>query len=387
MPLGNREGGPTATTRKPGYLLPEFFDTGGVPMTRVYLLSGLFLSCIWGLASAEPLSKRVSGEIAFELQDDWNYRSDDRGNLNNHLFPTIKPSVTVRLAPGWSISAVAVMEPIGDPAKFENRVFEDIGLYVEDLYAEYAGDRLGARAGKLNPGFGIAWDRTPGIYGTDLAEDYETPERIGVVGSWRVGEGRYGSHVFSASAFFADTSIFSESALRGRGDTRRRDGGVSNTESFESFLVALNGENIPLPGKAGYHLSYMKQAAGRGDADDENSFALAVFTSLALGQNFTFDPLVEAVRQVNQGGVSGQDRFYLTVGGQLSRSGWNIAASVTERHTDNVTAANDTDTHFQISGGYGFDFGLSIDIGWKISEDAGVETRTLGALATYTIEF
>ena len=60
-------------------------------------------------------SKRLSGEVSFELQNDWNYKSDDRGNLNNQLAPTIEPSVTLQLAPGWSISAVAVMETLGDP--------------------------------------------------------------------------------------------------------------------------------------------------------------------------------------------------------------------------------------------------------------------------------
>lgn len=356
-------------------------------MLRIYVFAGLFLASFAGAAAADAVSERISGEIAFELQDDWNYRSDDRGNLNNHLYPTIEPSVTFQIAPGWSISTVAVMEPVGDPAQFENRVFEDIGLYIEDLYVEYAGERLGGQAGKLNPGFGVAWDMTPGLYGTDLAEDYETSERIGIVGSWAVGQGRYGNHTVSASTFFADTTILSESALRGRGDNREEDGGVSNTETFESFMVALNGEDLPLPGKPGYHLSYMKQAAGRGDTADENSFAAAVFASFDLGNSVSFDPLVEAVRQINQSGVTGQDRFYLTVGGQFSWSGWNIAASVTERYTDNVTAANNTDTHFQVSAGYSFDFGLSIDVGWKVSEDAGVETRTLGALAVYTLEF
>lgn len=357
-------------------------------MIRI-LPSGLATLLVLASATvaAETGSKRISGEIAFELQNDRNYRSDDRGDLSNHLFPTVKPVVTFRVAPRWSVFAHAVLAPVGSPAKFENRVFEDIGLYMEDLYAEYAGDRLGVKAGKLNPGFGVAWDRTPGLYGADLAEDYEISERIGAIGNWRVGTGRYGNHVVSISTFFADTSIFSESALRSRGDTRERDGGVSNTESFESFLVALNGEELPLPGKAGYHLSYMKQAAGRGDATNENSFAAAAFTSLDLGGGLAFSPLVEAVRQINRGGISGQDRFYLTFAGQLAWTGWNIAVSWTERYTDNVTAANDTDTHFHISGGYRFDSGLSVNIGWKISEDAGVETGTLGALAAYTIEF
>ena len=351
------------------------------------VLAGFLALVSHAAPAAEADSKRISGEIAIELQDDWNYKADDRNNMNNNLFATVGPSVTFQVAPGWSVFGHAVLEPVGSAAQFENRVFEDIGLYLEEFYVEYAADRFGAKAGKLNPGFGVAWDRSPGLYGTDLAEDYEISERIGVIGSWQVGAGRYGDHTVSASSFFADTTIFSESALRGRGDRREGDGGVSNTESFRSFVVALNGENIPGAGKLGYHLSYMRQAGGAGDTADEDSVAAGIFTELALGGGVSFAPLFEVVRQANQGGVAGRDRLYLTLGGQLGWKGWNLATSVTERETDNPAAANDTDTHFQISAGYRFDFGLSIDIGWKVSEDAGSETRTLGALAAYTIEF
>lgn len=329
----------------------------------------------------------VSGEIAFELQNDWNYRSDDRANLNNNLSPTIEPSATFRLSPRWSVFAHAVMETVGDAAQFENRAFEDIGLYMEDLYIEFSADRFGAKAGKLNPGFGVAWDNAHGLYGTDLAEDYEISERIGFVGDWQVGAGRYGTHTVSGATFFADTSFLSESALRGRGDTREQDGGVSNTESFKSFVVAVNGEEIPILGNFGYHLSFMRQAQGAGDSADEHSVAAAIFTSFDLGGGVTFDPLFEAVRQTDQGGAIGTDRLYLTLSGQVGWKGWNFAASWTERETDNPAAATDTDAHFQLSAGYAFDSGLSIDVGWKVSEDGGTETRTLGALAAYTIEF
>jgi len=60
---------------------------------------------------------------------------------------------------------------------------------------------------------------------------------------------------------------------------------------------------------------------------------------------------------------------------------------VTERETDNPAASDNSDTHFQISAGYTFEISLSIDIGWKNTEDAGSETRTLGAVAAYTVEF
>lgn len=332
-------------------------------------------------------SPSVSGEIAFELQNDWNYRADDRANLNNNLSPTIEPSATFRLSPRWSLFAHAVMEPVGDAAKFENRAFEDIGLYMEDLYVEFSGDRFGAKAGKLNPGFGVAWDKAYGLYGTDLAEDYEISERIGFVGDWQVGAGQYGTHTVSAATFFADTTFLSESALRGRGDTREADGGVSNTESFKSFVVALNGGKIPMLGNFGYHLSFMRQAQGARDTADENSVAAAIFSSFDLGGGVSFDPLIEAVRQTDQGGAAGTDRLYLTFSGQVGWKGWNLAASWTERETDNPADATNTDSHFQLSAGYAFDFGLSINLGWKVSEDGGTETRTLGALAAYTIEF
>lgn len=329
----------------------------------------------------------VSGEIGFELQGDWNYDSDDRANQNNSLNPTIEPSVTFQLAPRWSVFAHAVMETIGDPAQFENRLVEDVGVYVEDLFVEYAGDRFGAKAGKLNPGFGIGWDNAAGVYGTDFAEDYETSERIGVIASWKLADGENGTHVVSGSSFFADTTILSESALTGRGDTRKEDGGVSNTESFSSFLIAVNGEGIPVGGQLGYHFSYMQQAKGTDGTADEKALAAAVFTQLDLGNGFSFQPMVEGVRLINAGGVDTENKSYLVLSGQLDWNNWNLAVAHTERMTERENASDDHDSLFQISAGYAFDFGLTLDIGWKIAEEANSETRTLGILAAYTLEF
>jgi len=78
---------------------------------------------------------------------------------------------------------------------------------------------------------------------------------------------------------------------------------------------------------------------------------------------------------------TGQDRAYLTFAGQLGWKGRNLAVTWTKRNTNNMTALNDTDTRFQVSAGHAFDFGLTTDVGWKVSEDAGVKTRAPGALA------
>jgi hypothetical protein len=198
----------------------------------------------------------ISGELGIEVEDDWAYKSDDRANQHNDLYATIEPSATVQFTKEFSVFAHAVLEPVRDAEKFDNRVFEDHGVYVEDLYVNYDTGTWAIRGGKLNVGFGVAWDRTPGVYGTDFAEaGYETSERIGIIGSYAVDAGNNGAHRISAGTFFFDTSILSESALRGRGDTHKADGGVSNTESFESYVVALDGEKIAALGGLGYHVA------------------------------------------------------------------------------------------------------------------------------------
>lgn len=338
-------------------------------------------------AFAETKGPAISGEIAIEMQNDWAYRADDRNNLNNNLFPKIEPSATLALAPEWSVFGHAVMEPIGAAGKFENRAFKDLGLVMEDLYIEHRGERFGARAGKLNPGFGIAWDRAPGIYGDEFPKGYEINERIGLVGSYKLPRGAAGETTVSASTFFLDTSVLSQSALAGRGDTRRGDGGVSNTERFNSFLGALDGGNVPGAGGLGYHLSYMHQARGSGDARDEDSVAVGLHSSFDLGHGVTFLPLAEYVHRQNFAGVADQDRNYVTLAGEFGWNAWNLAVAWTGRDTVRKNAADDRDSQLQISGGYTFDIGLTLEIGWKVTDEADSETQTLGAKASYTIPF
>jgi len=194
-----------------------------------------------------------------------------------------------------------------------------------------------------------------------------------------------GEHRLSAGSFFQDTTILSESALRGRGDTRKQDGGVSNTEDFSSFIFALDGGKLPGLGNLAYHAAYMHQGSGEGDTADEDSFALALHTSVVMANEVTVTLLVEFVHQQDTGGVAGDDRDFLTLATQAEWRGFNLAVAWTGRDTDGAT--NQDDQQFQVSVGYAFDFGLTFDVGWKIAEEADVETRTLGAIAAYTFAF
>lgn len=353
------------------------------PMIIVVFVVVAPLFAAYGQQSTYP---SISGEIPVQIENDWRYASQDRANQNNDLFTKIEPALTVRFSPSWSLYVHAVVETLETPEQFENRYFDDQGLFVADLYMEYASGSFGVKAGKLNVGFGVGWDITPGVFGTDFAKDgYETSERIGVVGGWTLKFESAGEHRVSAGSFFQDTTVLSQSTLRGRGDTRKRDGGVSNTEDFSSYILAIDGGKVSGLGELAYQAAYMHQAAGQGAASDENSVALAIYTIFAAGGGVTISPMVEYVNQQDVGGVAGEDREFLTLAGQAEWNGFNLAVAWTRRETDK--AGDDNDRQIQVSVGYAFDFGLTFDVGWKIAEEANVETRTLGAIATYTIEF
>ena len=75
----------------------------------------------------------------------------------------------------------------------------------------------------------------------------------------------------------------------------------------------------------------------------------------------------------------------MTVTGQFEWQRYNLAAAWTKRHTFKM--ADDRDYQFQLSAGYSFDFGLSVDLGWKIAEEGNVETQTVVCLRAISLNF
>lgn len=335
----------------------------------------------------EAAYPHISGEVAVEVQNDWSYDSDDAGAELNDLFTKIEPVLEVHLLPGLSLLAHAVLEPVAGPGPRENRVFEDQGLLLEDLYIRYDSGIFSLRGGKFTPNFGLAWDAAPGVYGTDFAEDgYEFAERIGLGASLTHKDEELGTHGLSASAFFLDTSALAGSAFTSRPRPRRGDGGVGNTGDLSSFAIALDGgEAALLPGLA-YHLAFIRQAAGAGDASDETGFAAALSYAIAVGE-VEFQPFVEHVRFDDADGVAGQDRYFLTTSLRATWGDWNLALSRTGRVTEPPGGADIADELIQVSAGYDFGLGFTLDVGWRHTEEAGVDTEILGALLVWSTEF
>lgn len=344
-------------------------------------------------ASYPRLDIEVDVEIEFQGQVD----SDEAET--NELLTTTEPYLALHLFEGFSIESGLVIEPVGDLGPGEDRFFGETGLFAEQLYLKYDGGSYTAFGGKFNPTFGIAWDITPGIFGTEVAEEfYEQVERIGFGGSIvfggkdGIGGDGFGTHVLTGQTFFADTSFLSQSAFVSRGDVDVEDGGPGNTEDLESFSLTLDGSDLPgVPFDLGYHLGILRNAEGVTETNAEWGFAAGVYASLEVAEEYKLEPIVEYVRFQNDDGLD-RDQNIITVGAALLHGGFNYALAVTHVATSpDSPGVEDIDfTQFQATAGYSFDFGLDADIGYKFTneqiDDEGVDAHFIGVLLHYVVD-
>lgn len=327
----------------------------------------------------------IDGTILFEVQNDHAFDSDDPSAEINDLFATIEAGLALNLSEIFSVQSLFVLEPVLDPQPFDDRYFEDHGLFVEELYLQAEFDNFRFFAGKFDATFGTAWDAAPGIYGVDFAEDYELVERIGAGGAVSFGTMLVGDVTLTGSVFFTDTSVLSESAFTNRGRTRLSAGGASNTESLDSFSITLDGENVAGIDDFTYHVGYRRQESGVGDVSDEDGFVAGIQKGFALAEDLALETILEGVYLDNDSG-SANDTIYFTAGGLLRHGPWNLATSFTLRDQDVPGGPDNNDRLFQVSGGYEFEFGLTADAGYRYSREGGVETHIFGLLFTYEYE-
>jgi hypothetical protein len=328
----------------------------------------------------------ISGEILFEVQNDWATHSGDAYAQRNDLFTNIEVTVQARLSPALKAKSQLTFTPLTNPEPGKDRTFGDQGLFVEKLYLEYARNAFALRAGKFDQKFGTAWDAVPGIWGTDFAEDYELAEQIGIALDAVFDVGTVGRHTATVGIFFADTTVLSESLITNRHRTRKAGGGAGNTEDFSSFSLALEGSNImAIPG-LGYHLAYVRRGSDAAGESNEHGYAATLTYKHNIGA-VEVAPLVEYVRQNNQAGVIGTDVIYFTTAVALTRGQWNLTLSRTARRTDAIGITDADDHIMQASMGYAFAGGIGIKAGYRHSRESGRNTDTIGALLSYTYAF
>jgi hypothetical protein len=304
------------------------------------------------------------------------------------------PEIDLPGTRAWGAGSALRLQPVFDPRtprpahdvrRFNvQRVFDAEGLFWAPQF-EYADERWGVRGGRLDGRFGVAWDRAPGIYGADFAEDYGVTERSGAGAFIRGGNDRLGLHRLSAELLSVEASFLSRSVLNRRGPLLLIDGGPGNGGSVQSLVLALESEELPgLPG-VGYQLAFARNQ-GNGGGRDELGYAASLSYEVSLFAELGLDLLSEYVYRENVHSEPGLCHDF-TQGAALRWRGWNASLAYALREMRLYEGGSARDQLLQVSAGYEFGFGLGIDLGWRVAREAGAETSGFGAMLRYEVEF
>lgn len=333
---------------------------------------------------AEPPA--FEADINLDFQSDTTFASDDPALEVTEVSPTIEAELAFRPTREFALVALVDAESVRDPDPFEDAFVEDVGVFFEELYVEYATGTFELVAGKFNPPFGIGWRDLPGLYGSDFADDYELSERLGFGARATFDTDLFGTHTLGASAFFADTSVLSDSALTSRGRLRRSDGGPSNTGDPASFAITLDGTDPAGLSGLSYHAAISRQRPGEGNVGDEWGTALALYGDVPLGDGWSLMPIAEFAAQENDD-AGPDDAYYLDGGLEAVNGPWLFTVAGGTRVIDKAGGGTTTDTLFQVSIGYEFEDGPAFELAYKVSEEGGVASHVIGALVAYELEF
>lgn len=363
---------------------------------KAHLLAGTIVASILAFpalaadetptAAEEDTGPYIEGELELELGDDWFFRSNDPDNELNDLFLTSTLGLAVHFNPYLALNVGLTLEPVLDPRPGKNRTFGDLGLYLDTLNLETTLGGLTVTAGKFGPGFGKAWDITPGIYGTTLAEDYELAEMLGLGVAYTFEQTAFGNVTLGANLFKADTTVFSDSAFTRRGRLSRADGGAANTRSLENFSFTIDGEEIvALPGFS-WHLGYRHLRPGIGDARAENGFVAGAAQVFSLENDIELTVNGE-LAWLSNAFASPDDALYATAGFGLVRGPWHGELAGTLRRTKFAGGGSQRDYVLQVSAGYEWENGIDLSLGYGYGRDGGVGTHAIGVRLTKTFEF
>lgn len=335
---------------------------------------------------AKPFSPYIEGSLSLELENDHFFRSDDPDNEFNELYFIGELAIAIHFLPFMLLNVGTTTEPVLDPLPGTDRYLGDHGLYLDTLNLEAHFGEASLTGGKFAPGFGTAWDVTPGIYGTALAEDYELSEMLGFGLAYGLLGLAIGDVTLGANIFTVDTTVLSESAFTNRGRTTLADGGAANTGRLDNFSFTIDGEEIAaLPGFA-WHLGYRYLSPGEGDVAAENGFVAGVNQTIAL-QNEVELVLNGEVAYLVNALATADDALYLTGGLQVIRGPWHGELAGTLRQTDFSAGGAQNDGFIQVSAGYLWANGIDFSIGYAYTHDGGVNTQTFGALLTKSFDF
>ena len=150
-----------------------------------------------------------------------------------------------------------------------------------------------------------------------MIEEYKIAERIGAGVKFGANFDDFGTHQLNVSGFHADTTFLSDAILDSRGHTSKSDGGLANTEDFDSYAISLGGKDFysldnNIVERLSYRFGYALQKAGIGNEEDEARYSLSLSYRENFSDKISKTLIFEYMDIEHYSGEEAHDRSYFT---------------------------------------------------------------------------
>lgn len=354
------------------------------------------LSCFFLLGGAVFASERasyyfpyVTGNVLFEYNfsrlDSKKYGNKDYNDKMNLSYLQIESLINIHLFNNFSLKTNALFMPFNnrlDNPLFYNNDFYDRDNYLrrknyfsrydvvfEELAFEYKEEQFLIGAGKFNPTFGTAYDKSKyyPVFGTRIAEDYELREKLGFYVAMTL------PMLTLRGNFFYNDDTFLSGSLLGNRDTYKGEKGVGNEHKLNNFSITadfgINDYRV--------NLGIRRLAAGNTADVAEKGYVIG-FEKLIEESSTSFGvlPFAEYSFIENYNGTRNRDMNYFTFRFPLFYKNWNITPAYSVR-VDKEDGFKDYKSYLtQISIGYKFNNGLMIDVSKNLGRESYKTTAT-----------
>ncbi|MEO3474338.1 hypothetical protein AAFN86_20900 [Roseomonas sp. CAU 1739] len=272
-------------------------------------------------AAAQVRFPQLTNEIDMALIGVGTPSSTDPTRRGGSVFLFGDIDFALALTENFSIQLGLATEPIGEGDSTGG--FPDGGiigfrrqaLFIEQFHAEWKPDPdLALRAGTFVAPFGRGYHDFPGILVPVRAhEAYLFNQLLGVNSSWTwLDDPRFGTHEVTGFVYALDRSFLSTTLITPRSccnpryerysRNTARQGGPGNDGSFDSFALALDGENIPGLEGFSYHFAVLSQAPGTDGTAREWGYAASLFYDHRWNAEQSTMLFAEGVQFRNAGG-------------------------------------------------------------------------------------
>ena len=325
--------------------------------------------------------------VAYQPQVQYQFSSNPTGKYQgiNDLYGSVALGAYMWITPELTVNANVSLDQVQSPTNPDQWGFYGEGIQAGDIWVEWSDQRTGVIAGRFTAPFGIAPLLLPGVFDTNLVNNYSFGGLLGVMGTLSTGDEGGGIHALSVAGFGVDTTFLAHSAITSTPDPT----GPGTGGGMDSFCINYSGINIPLIFPTlQVSASYINFGAGVGAPVQQQGFeAGASWKYIVTGDSdstldakyFSVGPLFEYVHFWDAGGVSGAWSSYYTVGVIANYGNWQTDVCATWE-PNSAPGTSNTDA-FLVSANVGYNFfgpQSLVQLGYAYNETGGAPNHQIG---------